>query len=408
MNELQHSRIYNLIQEIIYNGNNLDFPSLYKELKIGDKEYFHKIILENKIAPSFIDYINNKDYTDLIFKNFYERCKIQARRYQIHSLQVVKEVREINNIFAKEGLKPIYLKGIALQKEYEDSSLRPMVDIDILFKQEELLKAYEALHKNNFLDSKQKQYLDKNNIDDFCRRYHHIYIITKNNISIELHHRVTKPADFINCPISKSFFDDFCTTDYFNERVNIPSIENTIIHLLCHFSINSSFKKLLRTLIDIKCINLNHEIKWKEIILKYDDVKIRKGISLSLELINLNKGSIQNLDSARTVLYKYFPKKELVQEAQHKLYDISSPNSVEIFLDRLRNPKYLMAVAGMLIPSKNMLKFRYKIRKSNFRSYVKYYSEQFGKILSVFLNIKKSSRYLWHTNNLKNWLNKDK
>jgi hypothetical protein len=154
--------------------------------------------------------------------------------------------------------------------------------------------------------------------------------------------------DFINCPISQSFFDDFQSIDYFHEKINIPSIENIIIHSLCHFSINSSFTKLLRTLFDIKRISANHEIKWQEIILKYNDVKIRKGISLSLELISLNKGTIKNLDESRLLLKEYFPNKKLVQEAQHKLFDVSKRS--QIFLDYFKDPAFHKDFSGSDFP----------------------------------------------------------
>ena len=176
--------ILKLIQEVIYDKNNLDFSSAYNNLKLKDKECFHETILENKISSNFIKYIKNKECSDLICKNFYNKCKLQAGRFQIHSLQAIKEIHEINTLFTKEGLTPIYLKGIALQKEYEDISLRPMVDVDILLKKEELLKAYNTLHKNNFLRSDEKQYINKYNINHFCKRFHHIHIFTKNNISI--------------------------------------------------------------------------------------------------------------------------------------------------------------------------------------------------------------------------------
>ena len=408
MNEIRHSVIYDLISEIIYGDSSIDFASSYKKLRILEKEYFHAIILENKIAPSFIKHINNKDISDFICKAFYEKCKVQTKRYQIQSLQVINEIREINRLFAKEGLTFIYLKGAAIQKDYKDVSLRPMVDIDILFKREDLLRAYEALHKNNFLSSNQKKYLNKNNINDFCRRFHHIHVITKNNISIELHHRVTRPQDFENCPISKSFFDDFISIEHFNEKINIPSIENIVIHSLCHFSINSSFKKLLRTLIDIKNLSQNNEICWEDIILKYDDEKLRKGISISLELINFNQGNIQNIDRTRAKLKEYFPKEELLEEAHQKLYDISKPNSAENFLNRFKSLKYLKTIPGVLLPSKSTLKYKYKIPKPDISTYVEYYNEQLPKVLLFFQNTEKNKSYSKSNNDFNNWLNRKK
>lgn len=407
MNEIRHSVIRDLISEIIYDDSDKDFVSLYKKLTITEKEYLHTIILDNKVAPRFIKYINNKDISDFICKNFYEKCKAQTKRYQIQSLQVINEIREINRLFAKEGLKFIYLKGAAIQKNYEDVSLRPMADIDILFKKEDLLKAYEILHKNNFLSLNQKQYLNKTNIDDFCRRCHHIDVITKNNISIELHHRVTRPQDFKNCPISKSFFEDFISIDHFNEKINIPSIENIVIHSLCHFSINSSFKKMLRTLIDIKNLSFNYNIKWEDIILKYDNVKIRKNICLSIELINLNQGNIQDLDRNRVMLKKYFPTKEIIQLAQQALYDVSNLNPAEDFLNRFRGVKYLKTVPRLLFPSRNMLKYRYKISNPGFSSYAKYYNEQLTKTLLLLKKLKKGKNYLGNNNDLYNWQDQD-
>lgn len=396
--------IHKLIQEVIFDNNNLDFFSTYNDLKPKDKERFHETILENKISSNFIKYIKNKECSDLICKNFYNKCKLLAGRFQIHSLQAIKEIHEINTLFTKEGLTPIYLKGIALQKEYEDISLRPMVDVDILLKKEELLKAYKTLHKNNFLRSDEKQYINKNNINHFCKRFHHIQIFTKNNISIELHHRVTRTKDFINCPISQSFFDDFQSIDYFHEKINIPSIENIIIHSLCHFSINSSFTKLLRTLFDIKQISANHEIKWREIILKYNDVKIRKGICLSLELISLNKGTIQNFDEARLLLKEYFPNDKLVQESQHKLFDVSKRS--KIFLDLFKDPTYIKTFPGVLFPSTKKLTYRYKSTKADYKIYIKYYKEQLSK-LPLILNRKKNGGYVDFSSHLNNWFNKN-
>ena len=398
--------IHKLFQEVIYDRNNLDFSNTYNNLKPKDKERFHETILENKLSSNFLKYIKNKKCSDQICKNFYEKCILQARRFQIHSFQVIKEIHKINSLFINEGLTPIYLKGIALQKEYEDISLRPMVDVDILFKKEDLLRAYEILHKKNFLSPDEQQYLNKNNINHFCKRFYHIHIVTKNNISIELHHRVTRKDEFINCPISKSFFDDFKSIDYFHEQINIPSTENIIIHALCHFSLNTSFKKLLRTLVDIKRISLNHKIKWEEIILKYDDVKIRKGISLALELISLNKGTIQDIDRIRLLLKEYFPEKKLVQEAQHKLYDVSKTISAESFPDRVKDPKNLNALPGIVFPSKKLLMYRYKILKPDYKSYIRYYKDQLSKIPLV-LNSRQKSGSNSHFNPLNKWLNKN-
>ena len=145
----------------------------------------------------------------------------------------------------------------------------------------------------------------------------------------------------------------------------------------------------MRTLIDIKRISLNHKICWEDIILKYDNAKIRKSIALSLELIDLNKGNIQDLDRVKVDFKKYFPKEELVLEAQQRLYDISSTDPAENLLDRFKSFKRLKTIPGVLLPSRSMLKYRYKIPDPGLSSYVKYYNEQLPKTLFFLQRPKK-------------------
>ena len=163
----------------------------------------------------------------------------------------------------------------------------------------------------------------------------------------------------------------------------------------------------MRTLIDIKRISLNHKICWEDIILKYDNAKIRKSIALSLELIDLNKGNIQDLDRVKVDFKKYFPKEELVLEAQQRLYDISSTDPAENLLDRFKSFKRLKTIPGVLLPSRSMLKYRYKIPDPGLSSYVKYYNEQLPKTLFFLQRPKKGKNYLGHNNDLNNWLDKD-
>ena len=130
--------IYELIQKVINEEHDPNFYQSYNSLNEIDKTNIERIIFQNKLSSLFLKFIYENNLISKLDKNFYKKLKAQSSRFQAHSLQIIKEVHLINRLFINAGLNPIYLKGVAIQKEYKDISLRPMVDIDILFKKEEI------------------------------------------------------------------------------------------------------------------------------------------------------------------------------------------------------------------------------------------------------------------------------
>lgn len=407
-----------LILEVINEGDGSCFKKNLPKLKLKEKDDFEDMILENKLSAIFIDFLYKNNIIDLIDKPFFRKCIIQKNRFQIHSLEIIKEVRLINEVFESEGLTPIYLKGIAMQREYEDIALRPLVDIDVLFKKSELLEAYEILHKSNLLAADQKRYIDENNIDHFCKHHHNIEVKTKNNISIELHHRVTTNNDLIklvNCPISSDFFIDFRTVNYYGANINIPSIENMIIHQLCHFSINTDFKKLLRTLADIKRVANNHDIEWHEILFKYKNTKIRRSLCLSVDLMHLNKIFITDFYEVKDRFKEFFPNQKVLNAAQAKLFHSYSEKIIgEGFFVRFFNrDSFIAAFKAIIFPKKEVLIYRFKINDPTnynlFKMYMRYFYEQVFKIVGLpsFLIFRFKNKNVKYNNSIQNWVNKD-
>lgn len=391
------------------------FIATFKELDIEGRKDFQEIILQNILSSNFLRYTKINNLEDLIDKPFLKKLIFQKERYQMHSLAIIKEVHEINRLFQDKGLTPIYLKGIALQNEYDDIALRPLTDIDILFKGSELLVAYEILHRNNLLSSSETKYLHKENINQFCVNFHHIQLTTKNNISIELHHRVTLSRDFDLCPIGMSFFKDYRTIDYYGESLNIPSIENVIIHQLIHFSLQSDFKKLLRTINDIKMINNNYQINWHELILKLNNIKIRKSICLSLDILSQNNIEIKDLDLIKPHFKDCFPKKEILTEAQNRLFRTENKIHDDFFYSEIYVPnRFLSHLLRVFMPEKIILIYKYKISDPSFLNLLKAYLTN---ILSNIYRLRRlpffMKRKIFYPDNIKYsnsvsfWLNKN-
>ena len=403
-----------MIKEIINDGNGLGFKKNFVELNTKDKRFFKDVVLQNNISSFFLNFLNKNNISQIIDKKFYDQCNAQQRRFQIHALEIIKEIHLINNIFKNGGLSPIYLKGVAVQMEYEDISLRPLIDIDVLFSKSEILKAHELLHANKILKSEESPFLNASNFDDFCKEFHHIQLITKNDISIELHHRITLSRDFLNCPITEHFFKEKRIINFHGQKIAIPSLDNTIINLLTHFSLNTNFKKLLKTLNDIKRMNINYEIDWLEIISKYDNNKIRRCICLSLEIIHSNGFLMKDFEEIRASYANYFPENQIIEEAQNRLFDVRKKITGESFYnDILESKSFFKALKEHLFPSENKIIFRYKISKPYkffiFKSYIRYLYEQFLKLrfLPYVIKSKSTSNKDNSYDIIDRWLNKN-
>ena len=104
-------------------------------------------------------------------------------------------------------------------------------DIDILIKEKDLDRAYQTMKKLGF------RYLDKNCNDSALGslRYarHLPKLKNKNNIIIEIHHRITDPKTQLECNLSQKMLSEYDEVKFGNKRFNIPK-EHFFAHLLNH------------------------------------------------------------------------------------------------------------------------------------------------------------------------------
>ena len=348
------------VHEILFSPlNNVDrdsFISNYKSLKFHDIKYFHEKILSDKLSSIFLEYFEKNNLIDVIDKEELNKIIYQSQRFQIQNLQISKEIVFLSKLFKKANLNPIFLKGSALLKEYNDLSLRSMVDIDILFNSDELIDAYSLLKNNNFKELRYKS-LSKKDLLIYSKNVHHLpELIGDSNISIELHHRLTKINDFENCPITESIFSNFRKINFLNEEINIPSIDEVITHQLIHFSLNAKYTNQLRTFYDLKQIEKNHQINWLKIFSKNDNLKIKKTLSISLAVINRYSLITNSFNKLRNELIEYFPKDETVDYLVNETLKVHKNSKSNYFFEKI----YIFL---NLIKSKNIFKMITRLNK---------------------------------------------
>ncbi len=403
--------LQSLINIVISGSKDEKFKLTFNNLSNVDKDKFKEVILHNKLAANFIDFIGKNNLESLFDHTFLENCRNQKTRFQVNSLNSIREVHLLNELFAKEDLNPIFLKGVALQREYKDIALRPFVDIDILFDKSEILKAYQILHKREFLDSAETQYINEKNIEDFCRNFHHISLITKNGISIELHHRITPVKFFESCPITENILINHRKVDFHGKKINLPSINDLLVHQLCHFSF-SDFNGLMRTISDLRAVTENYEVNFYMILSNLTNEKIIKSLILSLEVINSNGVPIQDLKKVRSGFGEYCPNDAIILEAQIKLFSRKKFKGDKFYKNFYRPGKAIDVLAKRLFPHKSSLIYEYKISNPNnliiLKTYISHIYKQIVKLknLPAYLREKyRDANSLKYTNDTDLWLN---
>ncbi|HQU32323.1 MAG: nucleotidyltransferase family protein [Planctomycetia bacterium] len=126
---------------------------------------------------------------ELFPKHFLEKLKLEYIITNIANSKIYDTLSEIGNAFNKAGIPFILLKGSHLaQFVYQDIGLRPMGDIDILVKKEEMKEINKMLNK---LGYKAEPLYKWQLHDNYAVNYYH-----KNKKSLQIHWELFSPSRF--------------------------------------------------------------------------------------------------------------------------------------------------------------------------------------------------------------------
>lgn len=258
--------------------------SLNKEL---DWNYILQTAKRHSISSIIYKTLKNINFENQVIKEF------EKNYYNTHfkNSLLYKELDNILKVFKKENIDAILLKGIYLAKNlYKDIGLRPMGDIDLLVKKEDLTRIFPIFDKRGYnrrirKDDNQKQYIKIYKSTE----YTHIQFI-KGFLCIELH---TTPIEQ-GLPY-KGNFNKFWK-DYKKNRENFD-----IVFLSTHLHIHA-FTRLI-WFYDILLLIKSKKISWNTVY------KISKIQGVNLSVYNSLNFLYQTFseDKAKKILEKLNP-----------------------------------------------------------------------------------------------------
>jgi len=184
--------------------------------------------------------------------------------YFLHAARntlILEDLRSIIRILTLYGIDTIVLKGACLiETIYDDIALRPMHDIDILVREEDLCVVQEVLLGLGYGPRMRPPVADQ------LLRHHHLIPFTRpGRPSVEVHATLTPPGGL--CAVAMDGFWDRARSAAFGQLTALTlSPEDLLLHLCLHFAANHRFSILgIKNLCDISETIKRHraEIDWK-------------------------------------------------------------------------------------------------------------------------------------------------
>jgi len=224
----------NLLRFIHLNSNHLVLPAIYRRLK--------EIGLTDQLAKDLNDHLN-KIYTLNIKRN----------------KKILQQIEEINQMFHKAKIKPVYLKGAAnlMDNLYCNIADRMMGDIDILVKDEDFLVSAELLFKLGY-KNELKIYDGIDTLKDYPRMY-------RDDVpaDIELH----------RLPVIPKYAKEFSSKSIFRKKKQISSKTNCFVP--------SDKHKIIHNFIHGQLTNKGHAIKLVPLRDLYDSYLLLKRVNIN-------------------------------------------------------------------------------------------------------------------------------
>lgn len=202
-----------------------------------------------------------------------------------HNICLWEAVNEVLQNFKAARIKVIVLKGAALAETvYQNIALRPMADIDLLVKKEDLYRTEITLLNLGYAVPERYRYREKKRLYE---ENHHLppYVKGKKGICIEVHWNIERPSSLFQIDID-GMWKRARPAKIANVEVLVLSPEDLILHLCLHASFHHKFRVKLRHICDISetIQHYQDEIDWKQLLSITNEYGISKFIYCTLSL----------------------------------------------------------------------------------------------------------------------------
>lgn len=230
----------------------LVFPLVYKAITA----------LDSRSVPAYVSQTLLREY----------------KRSSLLSVSIAGETVRIAEIMEENGIQVLVLKGAPLaQMLYQDITLRPCNDIDILVDPQEFLLAEKSLHKAKY----KRSFPDYRQEKLFIKKYRHFaYFNAERGVEVELHWRAVHP-DLEGFPATADL--KVQKMDIWGHKVNTLADEELLLYLIAHGSNHMWLR--LRWLVDVAVL-AKKNISWSKIMEMAGSKELKTMVRLTAILLS--------------------------------------------------------------------------------------------------------------------------
>ncbi|MBN1233107.1 MAG: nucleotidyltransferase family protein [Candidatus Coatesbacteria bacterium] len=208
--------------------------------------------------------------------------QLQAKRSLESNLLLISLSKTVNSLFLRNGLTPVFLKGMdLLLKGIAKIDERPLADIDLLIAPENWLNAIDVLKSNGYV-------IDKHYIDQYPQEF-----IKKYGSNLPLQYKNAE-VEIIRDPLTMNAFRKLTKWDFNTWKPNLVKINNqgseytlpgeteSIIYIINHMLLDHNQLRLI-WLRDIHLsIEMNKSFSFENLVKTANKYKFAKLVYIAL------------------------------------------------------------------------------------------------------------------------------
>ena len=348
-------------------------------------EKFSSYAIKHGVAAVIFNKLSDLELLHLLPNATLDLFKQQYYKTFARNTVLLENFKLVAEQAHKNNIDIILLNGISLINHvYDDIAMRPMVDIDILVKKEDVSQMEKILKSLNYGTNP----IVKSKFIEIKEHFHlPAFIHRINHIMIELHTHIHESDSLLKLDIS-TFWENKIPVKDFTDNIGMLSPENLLQHLCMHIHEHYKSKKIrLSHFYDIvKVIEKynNHGLDWNKFINGVVKFNLRAAIYPYLYLVQ--KHFITEIPSIISSHYnevdkdnydKYFNDVLLTNPLLSKEQTVIKQEE----LSRIKGFKNkLVYILGDLFPSRRFMIRRYQIKNKNL--FIFYYVKRWFSAIS--------------------------
>lgn len=210
-----------------------------------------------------------------------EKTADAPRRHALHALGQARAAVRATRLLRDNGIEALALKGVALAfRHYPEPQLRPMRDIDLLLRPDQVQAAQRLLLRAP--GYRQPEWAGRYGIE----YGHQLPEIEdrENHTLIELHHRINARGWKQEPQFVEALWNDTEALDLLGERVAVPSVRANLLHLVEHATLHHGFSNGPLVLADLHYLCHQRDLEWERIWREAQQLGLARGFALVLAL----------------------------------------------------------------------------------------------------------------------------